>query len=126
MCEDRKDGATAAGAGGALAGILSLFASPADDVARLGVRYADDIGRAACVTSADDIGAMFFRSSDDTVAAAQGFSSRGYLDDLRFRTVAPRIVSGECDNFPTTTVDAFDIAIQAATKIGELNNQEDL
>ena len=62
MRDDHNENSVAAtGIGAVLAGVLSMFARSADDVARMGVHCVDDVGR-ACVTTSDDIGAAFARS----------------------------------------------------------------
>ena len=68
MRDDHNENSVAAtGIGAVLAGVLSMFARSADDVARMGVHCVDDVGR-ACVTTSDDIGAAFARSGDDQLA----------------------------------------------------------
>ena len=91
MRDDHNEtSAAATGAGAVLAGVLSLFARSADDVARMGVHCADDVGR-ACVTTVDDVGSIMARSGDDLFRQVDDFHAANYLDDLRVENSALRI-----------------------------------
>ena len=91
MRDDQNEtSAAATGAGAVLAGVLSLFARSADDVARIGVHCADDVGR-SCVTTVDDVGSIMARSGDDVFRQVDDFHAANYLDDLRVENTALRI-----------------------------------
>ena len=82
MRDDHNENSVAAtGIGAVLAGVLSMFARSADDVARMGVHCVDDVGR-ACVTTSDDIGAAFARSGDDLFRPIDDFHVANYVDDF--------------------------------------------
>jgi len=115
MRDDQNEtSAAATGAGAVLAGILSLFARSADDVARMGVHCVDDVGR-ACVTTVDDVGSIMARSGDDVFRQVDDFHAVNYLDDLRVDNTALRIEAAANDE--TILVDlgrgAADLAVDA-------------
>ena len=115
MRDDQNEtSAAATGAGAVLAGVLSLFARSADDVARMGVHCADDVGR-ACVTTVDDVGSIMARSGDDVFRQVDDFHVANYLDDLRVENSALRIETATNDE--TILVDlgrgAADLAVDA-------------
>ena len=115
MRDDQNEtSAAATGAGAVLAGVLSLFARSADDVARMGVHCADDVGR-ACVTTVDDVGSIMARSGDDVFRQVDDFHVANYLDDLRVENSALRIETAT--NGETILVDlgrgAADLAVDA-------------
>ena len=120
--ERNENSAAATGAGAVLAGILSLFARSADDVARMGVHCVDDVGR-ACVTTVDDVGSIMARSGDDVFRQVDDFHAASYLDDLRVETTPARIEVAANDE--TTLVDlgrgAADLAVDAV----QLANEDD-
>ncbi|WP_182871443.1 hypothetical protein [Stieleria mannarensis] len=104
----------ATGAGAVLAGILSLFARSADDVARMGVHCADDVARAS-VTTFDDVGSIMVRSGDDVFRQVDDFHAANHLDDLRVENSTLRIEAAANDE--TILVDlgrgAADLAVDA-------------
>ncbi|WP_413431463.1 hypothetical protein [Crateriforma spongiae] len=115
MRDDQNEtSAAATGAGAVLAGVLSLFARSADDVARMGVHCVDDVGR-ACVTTVDDVGSIMARSGDDVFRQVDDFHAANYLDDLRVENSALRIEAAANDE--TILVDlgrgAADLAVDA-------------
>lgn len=121
MRDDHNESSAAAtGISAVLAGVLSIFARSADDVARMGVYCIDDVGR-ACVTTSDDIGPLMARSGDDLVRPADDFYVSNYADELRFEPAPPRFVVNEGDDgFSATAQFAQEVA-EATIEIADLN-----
>ncbi|QDV40640.1 hypothetical protein Enr13x_04490 [Stieleria neptunia] len=123
MRDDQNEtSAAATGAGAVLAGVLSLFARSADDVARMGVHCVDDVGR-ACVTSVDDVGSIMARSGDDVFRQVDDFYAVNYLDDLRVQTTPVRIEAAANDE--TILVDLGRGAADIAVDVIQLANDDE-
>ena len=123
MRDDQNEtSAAATGAGAVLAGVLSLFARSADDVARMGVHCVDDVGR-ACVTRVDDVGSIMARSGDDVFRQVDDFNAINYLDDLRVETTPVRIEAAANDE--TILVDLGRGAADIAVDVIQLANDDE-
>ncbi len=120
--EQNETSAAATGAGAVLAGVLSLFARSADDVARMGVHCVDDVGR-ACVTTVDDVGLIMARSGDDVFRQVDDFHAVNYLDDLRVESNALRIETAANDE--TIFVDLGRGAADIAVEVVQLANDDE-
>ena len=123
MRDDQNEtSAAATGAGAVLAGVLSLFARSADDVARMGVHCVDDVGR-ACVTTVDDVGSIMARSGDDVFRQVDDFHAVNYLDDLRVETTPVRIEAAANDE--AILVDLGRGAADIAVEVVQLANDDE-
>ena len=123
MRDDQNEtSAAATGAGAVLAGVLSLFARSADDVARMGVHCLDDVGRAS-VTTFDDVGSIVARSGDDVFRQVDDFHAVNYLDDLRVDNTTLRIEAAANDE--TILVDLGRGAADIAVEVVQLANDDE-